>query len=245
MDSICYSFNLGPLRCLFTTKAAGNFTFARSDKDQVLANYRGLQTATGISVERMVRVHLANGVRTVRVGEADAGRGVVRPAEHLDSADALYTNVGGLHLAITTADCFPLIVHDPEHKALGLAHCGWRGIVGRLERALLAAMAEDFGTDPEQVVAVIGPGIRPCCYLQHDQGLKDAFAAYRALGLVHELPDGTYTIDIALALRANLAALGVNKIVDTKICTGCSPEFFSARKEGFATGRSLALASLK
>lgn len=64
------------------------------------------------------------------------------------------------------------------------------------------------------------------------------------LNLGRELPDDPYTIDIALALRANLAALGISKIVDTKLCTGCNPEFFSVRKEGFTTGRSLALASL-
>ncbi|HOC06304.1 MAG: polyphenol oxidase family protein [Bacillota bacterium] len=246
MDSVqCYSFNLGPLKCLFTTKAAGNFTFARACREDVLGNYRGLEQATGIPLDRIVRVHLDNGTRVVRVGEEDGGKGVIRELGHLYRADALYTNVPGLHIGITTADCFPLILHDPEKKAVGLAHCGWRGIVGRLEQKLLAAMAGDFGTSPKDVVVVIGPGIRECCYRQHDDGLKRAFADYSSLNLVRELPDATYKIDIALALRANLAALGVTKIIDTKLCTGCNEEFFSARKEGFTTGRSLALAAIK
>lgn len=246
MDSVqCYSFNLGPLKCLFTTKAAGNFTFARARREDVLGNYLRLQQATGITTDRIVRVHLDNGTRVVRVGEEDAGRGVAKDLGRLDKADALYTNVPGLHLGITTADCFPLILHDPVNKGVGLAHCGWRGIAGRLEQKLLAAMARDFGTSPKDVVAIIGPGIRDCCYRQHDEGLKTAFADYSSLNLVRELPDETYTIDIALALRANLAALGISKIVDTKLCTGCNPEFFSARIEGFTTGRSLALASLE
>lgn len=240
----CYSFNLGSLKCVFTTKAAGSFTFARAEREEVLATYRRLEQATGISPETIARVHLDNGVRVVRAGEKDAGRGVVEPIGDFLNADALYTNVPGLHLGITTADCFPLVLHDPVHEAVGLAHCGWRGIVGRIEEKLLQAMARDFGTATEDVVAVIGPGIRACCYQQQDDGLKEAFAGYHDLDLVRESACGTYTIDIALALRANLAALGVSKIIDTKICTGCNPEFFSARKEGFTTGRSLALAAL-
>lgn len=240
----CYSFNLGPLKCLFTTKAAGNFTFARAQREEVLDNYRRLQLATGISAKSITRVHLVNGLRVVRVGAEDAGRGVARELGRLDKADALYTNVPELHLGITTADCFPLILHDPQNQVVGLAHCGWRGIAGHLEEKLLAAMAEDYGTLPQEVVAVIGPGIRACCYRQQDDVLRDAFSAYAELGLVRELTAGSYSIDIALALRANLAKAGVTKVVDTKLCTGCNPEFFSARREGFTTGRSLALASL-
>ncbi|MDD3833814.1 MAG: laccase domain-containing protein [Oscillospiraceae bacterium] len=62
-----------------------------------------------------------------------------------------------MHLGITTADRFPLILHDSINKAVGLAHCGWRGIARRLEQKLLTAMARDFGTSPNDVVAIIGP----------------------------------------------------------------------------------------
>jgi len=62
-------------------------------------------------------------------------------------------------LGITTADCFPLILHDPENKAVGLAHCGWRGIARRLEQKLLTAMARDFGTSPNDVVSAPASGI--------------------------------------------------------------------------------------
>lgn len=246
MDSVqCYSFTLGPLRCLFTTRAAGSFTFARAIKTEVLANYRQLEKATGIPSTRIVRIHLDNGVRVVGVGSKNAGQGITRELGVLDKADALHTNTLGLYLGITTADCFPLVLHDPANKAIGLAHCGWRGIAGRLDKKLLEAMAEDYGTIAKDVVAIIGPGIRGCCYLQQDDVLKEVFAEYDNLGLVKTLPGGDYTIDIALALRANMAALGINKVVDTKICTGCNPQFFSARREGFATGRGLALVSLQ
>lgn len=240
----CYFLKLGKLRCCFTTKALGSLTFARARREDILDNYRRLEAETGIAPKKIVRAHLDNGTRVARVGQEDAGRGVTRDAGHLRGVDALYTNEPDLYIALTTADCFPLILHDRVHQAVGIAHCGWRGIVGRLDQKLLAAMARDFGTKAEEVAAVIGPGIRVCCYSQQDDGLRNAFADYSHLKLIQEQENGEYSIDIALALRANLASLGITEIVDTKLCTGCNPEFFSARKEGFETGRMLNLAAI-
>jgi YfiH family protein len=223
----------------------GCLTFARGKGEEVLDNYRRLQEVTGIAPDRIVRAHLANGTNVARVGEEDAGRGVTRDPGFLQGVDAIYTNQPNLYISLTTADCFPLILHDPKNQAVGIAHCGWRGIVGRLDQKLMTAMAKDLGTKPSDVLAVIGPGIRECCYRQHDDGLRNAFAEYKDLSLIREHPDGTYNIDIALALRANLNNLGITEVVDTKLCTGCRPEFYSARKEGFQTGRMLNLAALK
>ncbi|HOB34698.1 MAG: laccase domain-containing protein [Firmicutes bacterium] len=239
-----YIVKLGRLRCCYTTRALGNFSFARGRREEVLANYRRLEQETGIAMDRIARAELDNGLRVARVVEADAGRGVIRAPGPLAKVDALYTDVPGLYIGFCTADCFPLTFYDRARQAVGMAHCGWRGIVGRLDRILLEAMAWDFGTQPRDVTAVIGPGIRRCCYRQHDDGLRNAFAGYRRLKLIDEHGDGQYSIDIALALRSNLAELGIAEVVDTGQCTGCSPEFFSARKEGYETGRMLNLAAV-
>lgn len=244
MEIPYYSFKLGMLRCCYTAKSLGSFTFARALREEVLANYYKLEKVAGISPDRIVRVSLANGVKVARVNEEDAGRGVTRELGHLQGVDALYTNAHNLFIGLTTADCFPLILFDSANQVVGLAHCGWRGIVGRLDHKLLEFMAGDFGTRARDVLAVIGPGIGKCCYIQHDEGLRSAFAEYSHLKLIQEHGDGTYAIDIALALRANLAELGITNVVDTELCTGCNPEFFSARKEGFGTGRMLNLAAV-
>lgn len=244
METPCYSLKLGRLRCCFTTKVLGSMTFARAKGEDILANYRRLEEKTGIGPEKIVRAHLDNGLAVARVGAEDAGRGVTLDVGHLQGVDALYTDAHNLYIGLTTADCFPLILFDSANQVVGLAHCGWRGIVGRLDRKLLEAMAGDFGTQARDVLAVIGPGIRVCCYIQHDGGLRTAFAGYSNLALIHGHEDGTYGIDIALALRANLAELGITDVVDTELCTGCNPEFFSARKEGFGTGRMLNLAAI-
>jgi len=236
---------LDQLRCSFTTRELGSFTFARARQEDVLENYRLLEEVTGISPDRIVRAHLDNGTKVARVREEDAGKGVTRDPGDLKGIDAIYTDVPNLYISLTTADCFPLILYDRRNQAVGIAHCGWRGIVGRLDQKLLAAMAWDFGTRAPEVLAVIGPGIRSCCYLQHDNGLRTAFSSYTGLDLIREHTQGTYSIDIALALRANLAGLGITELVDTKLCTSCNPRFYSARKEGFETGRMLNLAAIR
>lgn len=244
MDTGYYSMNLEKLRICYTTRALGSFTFARARREDVLANYRRLEERAGIALDRIARAHLDNGLKVVRVTGEHGGRGVLYEPGPLMKVDALYTNVPDLYIGMCTADCFALTLHDRVRQVVGMAHCGWRGIVGRLGQKLLATMARDFGTRPGDVVAVIGPGIQSCCYDQQDDGLRNAFAEYRHLNLIQELENGEYTIDIALALRYNLARLGIREVVDTRVCTGCNPEFFSARKEGFATGRMLNLAAI-
>lgn len=243
MDA-CYSFSLERLRCCFTTRALGSFTFARAEREEVLDNYRQLEEAAGIKPEQIVRPWLANGTKVARVGEEDAGLGVTRPVGRLDGVDAIYTGTSGLYISITTADCFALVLYDRVRRVLGMAHCGWRGIVNRLDQSLLSAMNADFGCKAGDVLAVIGPGIRGCCYRQHDEGLRDAFANYRIPDLVKENGDGTHNIDIGLALKANLQDVGITSVVDTQHCTGCESQFFSARLEGFETGRMLNLAAM-
>lgn len=244
MEGRCYSLKLGKLRCCYTTKSMGSFTFARAQFDTVLANYRRLEEETGIAPDSIARAHLANGVKVAKVTKEDMGRGVTRDPGPLMKVDALHTNIPRLYLGLCTADCFALTLHDRVKRALGIAHCGWRGVVGRLDQKLLEAMRGDYGTNPKDVVAVIGPGIRVCCYQQQDDGLRTAFAEYQDLKLIEEHDDGEYSIDVALALRHNLAQLGIKEVVDTGLCTGCNPEFYSARKEGFTTGRMLNLAAM-
>ena len=242
MDKPYYNFSLNQLRCWFTTRDLGNLTFARARRDDVLENYRRLEAVTGIPPQKIVRPYLDNGVGVARVDQEDAGRGVLMDAGRLQGIDAIYTNVPNLYISLTTADCFALVLHDQVKNVLGIAHCGWRGIVGRLDEKLFQAMARDFGSRAQDILAVVGPGIRSCCYQQHDDGLRQAFAAYSNLGIIQENADGTYNIDIALPLRSNLDGLGIRQIVDTQLCTGCNTDFYSARREGFTTGRMLNIA---
>lgn len=79
--------------------------------------------------------------------------------------DGLATRATGVILAMRSADCLPLAVHDPETGSIGLAHLGWRGVKAGLPSRLVGAMRDRCGTNPADLHAAIGPGIGPCCYV--------------------------------------------------------------------------------
>jgi purine-nucleoside/S-methyl-5'-thioadenosine phosphorylase / adenosine deaminase len=79
-------------------------------------------------------------------------------------ADAVLTKKRGVALAMSSADCVPLMLYDPLQQAIGLVHAGWRGTARGVAAAAVTAMREQFGCQPGQIYAGIGPSIGPCCY---------------------------------------------------------------------------------
>lgn len=79
-------------------------------------------------------------------------------------ADALFTNDPGVTLSIRTADCLPILIADRRTGAVAAVHAGWRGTVAGIVGAAVARLQQDFGSQVEDLVAAIGPGIGVCCY---------------------------------------------------------------------------------
>lgn len=161
------------IRHCFSTRAGGvsegflsslNFRGDLYDPpENILENYRRAALFFGTTPDRIVcaqQTHTAN-VRIVT--EEDAGKGAVRERDYRD-VDGLVTNVPGLVLFTSHADCPPLYFYDPVRRAVALAHSGWKGTVSRIGEAALRKMKEAFGTDPADVYAAVGPSICPDCY---------------------------------------------------------------------------------
>ena len=132
----------------------------RGDKpENVRKNYEILGEALGFDIENLVfpRQTHTNIVRVV--GTENRGEGLDREVE--PECDALVTNTPGLTLAAFTADCTPILLHDPVTGAVGAVHAGWRGTVGDIAGNAVRAMAEHFGAKPENIRAAIGPN-DPC-----------------------------------------------------------------------------------
>lgn len=144
--------------------AAMNLGFGRGDPDENVAeNYRRFCGAAGFDPEGLVcgcQVH-----KTVirRVDEAHRGLGIWR-ANDCDNADGLCTNVPGVTLVVYAADCVPVYFVDPDNKAIGLAHAGWRGAADGMPQVMAERMREEFGSRPERLLAAIGPSICKECF---------------------------------------------------------------------------------
>lgn len=87
-----------------------------------------------------------------------------RPGNRAPEGDALMTNDPGILLSVRVADCLPVLLVDPRRRAVAVVHAGWRGTLARIAEKTVGVMRQVFGSNPRDVRAAIGPGIRACCY---------------------------------------------------------------------------------
>lgn len=202
------------------------------ERDRVYANRRRVYGLFGRDTDTVVHAHLVHGADVARVTQADNGSWV----EHVDG---LITDEPGCVLSMNFADCAPIFLYDPRRRAIGLGHAGWRGTVVDLPGAMVRAMAAQFGSDPADLVAAVGPCIGPCCYEVGDEvivGVRAAFAAPDELLPMNGGPRPHF--DLPEANRRNLSAAGVKGIELSSYCTACHTDlFFSHRAEQGRTGR--------
>lgn len=161
------------IRHCFTTREGGvsegylsslNFRQGLYDpQENIVENFRRAAAYFETVPERIVcaqQTHTAN-VRVVT--EADAGKGVVRDRDYTD-VDGLITDIPGLVLYTSHADCVPLYFYDPVRRVIALSHSGWKGTVSRIGAVTIGRMSKIYGCRPEDIYAAIGPSICVDCY---------------------------------------------------------------------------------
>jgi purine-nucleoside/S-methyl-5'-thioadenosine phosphorylase / adenosine deaminase len=217
--------------------------------ERVVENRRRLFAAFGLPLERSVwcrQVH-ADGVAVV--GEGDAGRGASDEATVVPDADALVTATPGLPLVVKVADCVPVVILDPERRALGLAHAGWGGTVARICSRTVAVMGERFGCEPADLLAAIGPSIGPAGYEVGPEVSERARQAYGGRAAEILAPRGEKALlDLWAANRIDLeqAGLAPGRIEVAAIASDERlDDFYSHRREAGRTGRFALVAALR
>ncbi len=202
--------------------------------------------------ENLRRVHVALGldqVATVDARQAQADRVARVTAENrgtrISDVDGLITNERDIPLMLRFADCVPILFYDPAHKAIGIAHAGWRGTVGHVVTNTVKAMGEAFGTRPAELVACVCPSIGPCCYeIGPDVGERVEHAFPGASDLLLRR-NGSMHLDLWAANAHQLRTLGVSQIEIAGLCTSDrTDEWYSWRREKGQTGRFAAIIAL-
>ena len=203
--------------------------------DNVLENRRRLCAAVGPPQERLVVPGQVHGTTMAWVDDAAAGRGAFSSDDVIAAHDALLTASPGLGLAISYADCVPVVIValGAGGPCLATVHAGWRGMIA----GIVASAAASLASRGHLTGAVVGPSIGPCCFAA-DAALRERFAA-RFPGSA-----GADTIDLWACARAQLVAAGVpaDGIAEARVCTSSDARFFSHRRDRGATGRHLAIA---
>jgi hypothetical protein len=142
-----------------------------------------------------------------------------------------------------TADCVPVLVADPVNRAVAAFHAGWRGTVARIVEHGVARMTAEFGSDPAQMAAAVGPGIGLCCYTVGGD-VQAEFTAQFAYGAdLFFKENETTRLDLIEANRRQLLASGLSEDAVAVVggCTSCQPwYFYSHRASGGHAGRMMA-----
>lgn len=244
----------GIVRHGFSTRLGGvskghcatmNISTTRGDEPEAIEeNRRRIAAAIGVEPSDFTYTHQTHTTNVAVVEEKDRG------GKFLDT-DGMVTDVPGICLVTFYADCVPLFFVDPVHRAIGLSHSGWRGTVGRMGKVTLELMQKQYGTDPAQVFAAIGPSICQECYEVSGDVIgefREAFGESRWQELFYEKTDGKYQLDLWRANQIVLTEAGVRKerIAVTNLCTHCNPDIlFSHRSTGTARGNLSAFLALR
>jgi YfiH family protein len=163
-------------------------------------------------------------------------------------ADIILSDDPGVLIAVRVADCAPILIADPKRRAVAAVHAGWRGTVQGAASAGIAAMEREFGSDPKDLVAAIGPCLDVCCGEVGDEvveAFRQAGHGEPALDRWFSLgPGGRFHLHLARANRDQLEGAGLRaaNIHAAELCTRSFPDVFhSYRAAGANAGRMAAL----
>lgn len=247
----------GVVEHLFTTRTGGissgiystmNLSFSRGDDPECVSeNYRRIGEVLKVEPGHMVASKQTHTTNIHLVTEEDIGNGITRPSAY-DDIDGLATDIPGIALATFFADCVPLYFVDPVHKAIGLAHSGWRGTVAGMGACMVQFMQEHFQSDPRDLVAAVGPSICVDCYEVSEEVAEQFREGFPEEVLQKGKAPGKYQLDLWKANESILLKAGIlpEHLSVTDVCTCHNPEYlFSHRASHGRRGNLAAFLMLK
>ena len=227
--------------------ASMNLSFTRGDcRPSVEENFRRIGSALQIPVEDMVMSDQTHTTNILYVDDSHRGMGILRDRDFHD-IDGLITDVPGVCLVTSYADCVPLFFVDPVHHAIATSHSGWRGTVHNITQNTVTAMQTRFGTNPSDLVAFIGPSICGHCY-EVSEDVAEEFAQAYGPEVFHGILTnewshpmdgstptpipGKYLLNLWRANEINMLRAGIRpeNIGITDLCTCCNPTLLHSHR---------------
>lgn len=247
-DDLCYlgfpKFEkTGLVKVAFTTRMGGvskgqfasmNVSTTNGDNlDDVRKNYKILGNAVGFDYKKTVLSRQTHTDNIRIVSEDDIGKGLIKERDY-DDVDGLITNIKGVTLVTQFADCTPLLFFDPENKVIANVHSGWRGTVKQIGKRAVEMMKCEFGCDPKNIIAAIGPCINKCCYEVDDPVYKE-FEKCEVFDLEKVFigkENGRFMLDLVEANKEILLSSGIQEenLDVSDLCTHCNSHIFHSHR---------------
>ncbi len=221
----------------FTTEKCDGFTdssrFTGDYAGLFMANRQKLAARIGISPHQLVFPRQTHSDHVAVIGGP--------PASELTDTDALITGQPCVCVCVQTADCVPVLLFDPFTGTIGAVHAGWRGTAKKIVKEAIFKMINQFGTNPGNVLAAIGPSISPRVY---EVG-TDVVSVFRdkfpdSESFISPMINNKWLLDLCEVNRQIMTSIGVGPH-NIEILGRCSfqeqDSFYSARRDGQQTGR--------
>ena len=244
MQPVLHFYDFGEGVTAFSTTRQGGYSsgnygefninrYCGDTKEAITRNRELLCELLGIDDSRLLMPHQVHETVIVAVEETSQ-------ESQLEGVDAVMTNVSGLCIGVSTADCIPVLLYDRVHRAVSAIHAGWRGTVKRIVEKTVAQMTAVYGSRPADIIAQIGPGI----HIESFEVGDEVYDAFAAAGFTMETISRRYGekwhIDLPECNRRQLLATGIPEaqISVSPICTYQHPDlYFSARRLSINSGR--------
>jgi YfiH family protein len=223
-----------------------NMSFREGDEEfRVLSNWDRLATAFDIPLEQFLVINQVHGDAIFVIKQ----HGSYFSTRDELNYDAIVTNRTNLAICIKTADCVPVFIVDKVKKVIAVVHAGWRSSALGISAKVIKLMQNQYRTQPQDILAAIGPSIGKCCY-EVDETAADAFGCHKnsEYFLFPGKKKDKWMLDLAEANRRQLMEAGVpeGNIEVSSYCTTCNQEmFFSHRGSGGITGRQVNFMMIK
>lgn len=256
---ILTQYDLGPQVIAFSSTRHGGYSrgsygdfninhYCGDDEDAIARNREALCHLLGIDDDRLLMPHQ---VHRADVACIDAAFFTLTSAERkakLEDIDAVMTNLQGVCIGVSTADCIPILLFDQQKQVVAAVHAGWRGTVQRIAKKAVEVMEATYGSSPSNLLAQIGPGISLKSF-EVGQEVYDAFAAegFCMEEISRLMPSSQdneneekWHIDLPACNRLQLLEAGLqNEQIHTlPVCTyEQHADYFSARRLGINSGR--------
>lgn len=213
--------------------------YCGDSEEDIRKNREALCHTLGITADRLIMPHQTHQTKVAKIDETFLALHIAGRQEALEGVDALMTNLRGVCIGVSTADCIPVLLYDGENRAVCAVHAGWRGTVRRVVVKAVEAMTAAYGTRPQQLTAQIGPGI----HLDSFEVGNEVYDAFQQEGFYMpaiSLRREKWHIDLPECNRQQLISSGLaaQNVKVSSVCTFQQADhYFSARRLGINSGR--------
>ena len=230
--------NTGIVNHGFSTRLGGvstgcfssmNISLTRGDDPKAVKKNRELiAQAIGVEVADFTYTQQTHTTNVKRVYARERG-------QSFPETDGMITDVPGICLVTSYADCVPLYFVDPVKKVIGLSHSGWRGTVGKIGKVTVEKMEDEFGCDPADILGAVGPSICQDCYEVSEDVIEEfekVFDEKYRNRLFYRKENGKYQLNLWMANKIIFLEAGIpeENISMPNLCTCCNPEFLFSHR---------------